>query len=144
MNKYHLVITSSDTFGMAWLQTIIAMANLGAVMKEQTIPKTTFPHMISMTLEAEVPPVPSATLRVFDLDSNREVFAAFVEPKAATFTMESDEPVVDKSTNDGTPWTKDQLDGMEWRTEFKAVMKACEIGGRDREQMTKEYLAKFA
>jgi len=148
MNKYHLVITSSDTFGMAWLQTIIAMANLGAVMKEQTIPKTTFPHMISMTLEAETPPVPSATLRVFDLDSNREVFAAFVEPKAAAFSMEADdsvaETVVDKSTNDGTPWTKEQLDGMNWKTEFKEVMKACEIGGRDREQMTKEYLAKFA
>lgn len=143
MNKYHLVLTSSDTFGMAWLQNIIAMANLGAVMKENTLPKTTFPHLISMTLEAETPPTPSATLRVFEYDTNKEIFAAFVEPKATTFSMENEEDTVDKSTNDGTPWTKEQLDGMDWETEFKEVCKAVGISGRSRDKMTKEYLAKF-
>jgi hypothetical protein len=146
MNKYHLVITSSDTFGMGWLQNIIDMANLGAVMKEGTIPRTSFPHVISMVLEAETPPTPSASLRVFEFESNKEVFAAFVEPVVTGgFSMETeDKETTDKSTNEGKPWTKEQLDSMDWETEFKEVCKSVGITGRSRDKMTKEYLAKFA
>ncbi|MNV92783.1 hypothetical protein D3C71_1874060 [compost metagenome] len=73
------------------------------------------------------------------------MFAAFVEPVAATFSLDADDTtVVDKSTNQGTPWTKEQLDSMDWETEFKEVCKSVEITGRSRDKMTKEYLAKFA
>lgn len=145
MNKYHLHVTSSDSLGLNMIENIIEMANLGAKLKPGTLPSMRFPHSCSLVLEAEVPPVPNATLRVFEYDSCKEVFAAFVEPVAATFSLDTeDAPVVDKSTNQGTPWTKEQLDAMEWETEFKEVCKSVEITGRSRDKMTKEYLAKFS
>lgn len=145
-NKYHLHITSSDSLGLNLIENIIEMANLGATLKPGTLPSMRFPHSCSMELEAEFPPTPRATIRVFEHDSNKEIFAAFVEPVvpvAATFSLDS-EDTVDKSTNMGTPWTKEQLDAMDWETEFKAVCKAVDITGRSRDKMTKEYLAKFA
>lgn len=146
MNKYHIHVTSSDSLGLNMIENIIAMANMGATLKPGTLPSMRFPHSCSMILESETPPIPSATVRVFEFDSNKEIFKAFVEPVAATFSLDVEDVVdtVDKSTNDGTPWTKEQLDAMDWETEFKAVCKAVDITGRSRDKMTKEYLAKFA
>lgn len=144
LNKYHLHVTSSDSLGLNMIENIIKLANQGAYLKHGTLPSMRFPHSCSLEIECETPPVPSATVRVFEHDSNKEVFAVFVEPVAATFSLDNETPVVDKSTNSGTPWTKEQLDGMDWETEFKEVCRAVEITGRSRDKMTKEYLAKFA
>lgn len=143
LNKYHIHVTSSDSLGLNLIENIIAMANLGATLKPGTLPSMRFPHSCSLILESETPPIPSATVRVFEFDSSKEIFKAFVEPVAATFSMDAD-TVVDKSTNDGTPWTKEQLDAMDWESEFKEVCKSVDITGRSRDKMTKEYLAKFA
>lgn len=145
LQKFHLHVTGSDSLGLNFIENIVAMANLGAVIKPGTIPSMRFPHSLSMELESEQPPVPSACVRVFEHDSNKEIFAAFVEPVAATFSMESeDEVVVDKSTNNGTPWTKEQLLAMDFDTELRAVCKSVGITGRSKDKMIKEYLAKFA
>lgn len=147
--KFHLHITGSDSLGLNFIENIVKMANLGAVIKPGTIPAMRFPHSLSMILEAEQPPTPSACIRVFEFNSNKEVFAAFVEPKAATFSMdnedeENNEDEVDKSTNNGTPWTKEQLLAMDFDTELRAVCKSVGITGRSKDKMIKEYLAKFA
>lgn len=140
--SYILHITSSDSLGLNLIENIIEMANLGATLKPQTLPSMRFPHSCSMVLSAETPPTPSAVIRVFEADTNKEVFKAFAQEKeSAIFSL--DTQTVDKSTNDGTPWTKEQLDSMDWATEFKAVCSACGITGRNRDKMTKEYIAKF-
>jgi hypothetical protein len=142
-NKYHLHVTGKDSLGLNFIENLIEMANLGATLKEGTIPNMRFPHSVSLVLEAEQPPVPNACIRVFEYDSCKEVFAAFVEPVASGFSLDTDTPVVDTSTNAGVPWTKDQLEAMEWETEFKKVMTDAGIGGRKRDTMTNAYLAKF-
>lgn len=154
-NKYHLHVTGSDSLGLNFLENVVEMANLGATIKEGTLPAMRFPHSLSMTLEAETPPTPKATLRVFHHDSNKEVYAAFVKPVAATFSTEeaddSDETLdesaksnFDLSTNQGTPWTKEQLDAMEFEGEFREVCRSVGITGRSRDKMTKQYLDKFS
>lgn len=143
-NRYILHITSSDTLGLNLIENIVAMANMGATIKPQTLPSMRFPHSCSMILESDIQPTPSACIRVFDEATNKEIFKAFAQPEAATFSMDTEEPVVDKSTNDGKPWTKEQLDAMDWETEFKQVCKDAGISGRDRKKMTKEYISKFS
>lgn len=143
VKSYHLHVTSTDSLGMNMIENIIKLANAGATLKPGSIPFMRFPHSVSMVMTTDTPPTPSATVRVFEMDTSKEVFAAFVEPVAATFSLDSDD-TVDVSKNGDTPWTKDQLDGMDWETEFKVVCKAVGITGRSRDKMTKEYLAKFA
>lgn len=170
MNTYHINVTSSDTMGFAWIENIIQLANIGAVMKPGTIPYTRFPHSLSMVLEAEVPPTPTATMHVFEVDSNRRVHATLddtiplgsvVAPAptvAAVFSMNEDgdddikedeeeveetteEGEKDLSTNDeGQPWSREDLDAMTW-DQVKAVGKAVGVTGRDREKVIKGYLA---
>lgn len=143
-NKYHIHVTGSDNLGLNFIQNVIELANLGAVLKEDTLPNMRWPHSVSMVLEAEQPPTPSSVVRVFEYDTCKEIYAAFVEPTASTFSMDTtDSSTVNTSLNDGTPWTKEQLDAMEWETEFKKVMADAEIGGRKRDTMTNAYLAKF-
>lgn len=142
--KYHLHITGSDPLGFNWLENVIEMAALGAKIKEGTMPYMKFPHSVSMVLEADAPPTPSAVIRVFEYDTNKELKAKFIEAKAAEFSMDAG-PDISLATNDkGEPWTKEELDAMDWETEFKAVCKAVGITGRSRDKMTKEYLAKAA
>lgn len=142
MNKYHIHVTSKDSLGMNMIENIIELANMGATMKEGTLPAMRFPHSCSMVIEADEPPTPSAVMRVFEYDTNKEIFPAFVAPKAVGFTTEVE--VVDKSTNNGTPWTKEQLDAMEWETEFKAVMNSVGITGKQRRKMTLDYISKYS
>ncbi len=136
--KYHLHITSSDNLGMNLIENVIEMAALGAVMKPGTIPSMRFPQSVSMVLESDTPPTPKPCIRVFEYDGNKEVFASYVEPVVAKFSTEVDD------ANETTHFTKEQLDAMEWESEFKEVCKAVGITGRSRDKMTKEYLAKFA
>lgn len=141
MTKYKLHITGSDSIGLNFVENVVAMANLGAIIEPGTYPTMRFPHGVTMTLEAETPPTPTACIRVFDAETNKEVFAAFIEPTAATFSMDTD--VVDKSTNAGVPWTKEQLLTMDFQTELRAVCEAVGVTGRSKDKMIKEYLAKF-
>lgn len=141
--KYHLHITGSDSLGLNFIENIVEMANLGATIKEGTLPMMRFPHSLSMVIEAEQPPMPRSTVRVFEYDSCKEIHAVFVEAKASEFSMEEDKVEVDISTNSGTPWTKEQLDAMDFEGEFRKVCGAVGVTGRSRDKMTKEYLAKF-
>lgn len=141
MTRYKLHITGSDSIGLNFVENVVAMANLGAIIEPGTYPTMRFPHGVTMILEAETPPTPSAVIRVFDAETNKEVFAAFIEPTAATFSMDTD--VVDKSTNAGIPWTKEQLLAMDFQTELRAVCEAVGVTGRSKDKMIKEYLAKF-
>lgn len=144
VRKYHIYVTSVDSLGFNLIENIIEMANLGAVLKPGTLPIMRFPHSCSMYLESAVTPTPRAGIRVFEYDTNKEVFAAFVEPKAATFDMNADEEkVVDLSTNQGTPWTREQLLGMDFNTELRAVCESVGVTGRSKDKMIKEYLAKY-
>lgn len=144
MTTYKLHITGSDSIGLNFVENVVAMANLGAVIEPGTYPTMRFPHGVTMVLESETPPTPSAVIRVFDAETCKEVFAAFIEPKAAEFSMESEDTVVvDKSTNAGVPWTKEQLLAMDFQTELRAVCEAVGVTGRGKDKMIKEYLAKF-
>lgn len=144
MTKYKLHITGSDSIGLNFVENVVAMANLGAIIEPGTYPTMRFPHGVTMVLESETPPTPSAVIRVFDADTNKEVFAAFIEPVAVGFSMDSDDSVtVDKSTNAGVPWTKEQLLAMDFQTELRAVCEAVGVTGRSKDKMIKEYLAKF-
>ena len=142
-NKYKLHITGSDSLGLNFVENIVDMANLGARITPGTYPTMRFPHGVSMVLEAETPPTPSACIRVFEFESNKELFAAFVQPVAAEFSLETEDEV-DKSTNGGTPWTKEQLLEMDFDSELRAVCKSVGITGRSKDKMIKEYLSKFA
>lgn len=147
VKSYHLHVTSTDSLGMNMIENVIKLANAGATLKPGSIPFMRFPHSVSMVITTDTPPTPSATVRVFEMDTNKEVFAAFVPKVAASFSLDTEdevETVVDVSKNGETPWTKEQLDAMDWETEFKEVCKSVGITGRSRDKMTKEYLAKFA
>lgn len=142
--KYHIHVTSKDPFGFNMIENIIELAKRGATIKPDTLPFMSFPHSTSMVLETDEAPTPTAFMRWFEYDTNKEVYATFVEAKAAEFSMDA-EPDISLATNDkGEPWTKEQLDAMDWETEFKAVCKSVGITGRSRDKMTKEYLAKAA
>jgi len=141
VKSYHLHVTSSDSLGMNLIENIIELAGKGATLKPGTIPFMRFPHSVSMVITTDTPPLPTAFCRVFELDSSKEVHAVFVEKAAATFSMEStDEDTVDVGKNGDTPWTKEQLDAMDWEKEFKEVCKAVGITGRYRDKMTKAYV----
>lgn len=142
--KYHLHVTSKDPLGFNMIENIIELAAQGAVLKEGTMPYMRFPHSVSMVIETDTPPTPSAFVRVFEYDTNKELKAKFIEAKAAEFSMDAG-PDISLATNDrGEPWSKEELDAMDWETEFKAVCKAVGITGRSRDKMTREYLAKAA
>ena len=142
MNRYHLVITGADPVGFQFINNVIEMAALGAVLKEGTIPFMGFPRTVSMTLDAELPPTPTASIRVFEEGTNKEIHATLHETKgpAATFSMEEK----DLSTqDDGTPWTRELLDSLTW-DEVKAIGKSVGVTGRDREKVIKGYLEKVS
>lgn len=142
--KFKVLISTSDFLGMSFIENVIKVANMGGVLEEGSVPYMRFPHRCTMVVTGQHP-IPNSNVRVFDYETNKEVFAAFVEPTVATFSMDAeDDVVVDKSTNNGTPWTREQLDSMDWKTEFKEVCKDAGIGGRDREKMTKEYISKYS
>lgn len=139
LNTYHIQVGSADHLGMGMIHEIVRIAGLGGVMTPGSVPFMRFPHRVHMTLVAETPPMPSATTRVFDAETKREIFADEVKvvTVAAKFSMSEDGEDTDR-------YTKEQLDAMDWETEFKAVCKAAGITGRSRDKMTKEYLSKVA
>lgn len=145
MATYEIHVTGSDPVGFNFLDNVVEMASKGAKIKEGQMPFLKFPHRCTMVLEAEEAPTPTAFIRVFHEDTKKEVYAkkieaVKVEQPDGTFSVEIDPAV---ATNDkGEPWTKEQLDAMSW-DELKLVVKAATgQSGRDRQKLTREYLAK--
>jgi hypothetical protein len=150
MNKYIIHVTSADNLGLAFLQDVVKIANLGATLQEGTLPSLRFPQIASFVLEAEQPPETKASVRVYDFDSKQEIVNVPLAV-AASFSMEEldeGEPetkgeVVD--TPEGfVALSKEALDALEFDTEFRAEVAKVGVKGRSRDKMTKEYLAKTA
>lgn len=173
MNKFHIHVTSSDSLGMNLIENVIQLANLGAVMKPGTIPAMRFPHSVSMILEAEDAPYTSACIRVFEFDSNQEIknpkpvesivsvgFSMDEEEKIDEEEVEEEDKVIEEVIEEVIEdkvieeeevivdkpkvYTKEELQAMDFETEFREVCKAVGVVGRGRDKMTKEYLEKVA
>lgn len=165
--KYEIHLTSKDMFGQDVVDNLLEMGKLGAVKKEGTFAHMKFPYTVYLELEADEPPMPSAQVRVFDY-KKKEVFAKALEEQrkekekaekkeakkqesveAANFSTEQEEEDNDSdkslATNDaGEPWTKEQLEDLDWPTFKKALKQSFGITGRNRPQMQKQYLDKVA
>ena len=165
--EYEVHITSKDTFGHDVVDQLLRFGKYDNVqVKQGTLPHLKFPFTVYLTLESDEAPMPSAQVRVFDY-KKREVFAnvlmeelkkkeKLAEKEAkkadgegkANFSVEQEEKEEDNSAlalnPAGEPWTKEQLDDLEWDT-FKKVMKVSfDIKGRDRQKMTRTYLEAVA
>lgn len=151
--KYEVHVSGKDALGSNIIEEVLALGALGAKQKEGQLNLLKFPFRMVFEVEAEEPPMPSAQRRVFDA-KKKEVFATVLQAQAkkeekkvenkevANFSVEQEveEPEVDLSTNDaGEPWTKEQLEDLDWDT-FKAVVATKDVRGRARDKMTKQYL----
>lgn len=143
--KYEIHVGSADHIGMGMINGIIEVAALGGKLKEGSIPYMRFPYMTVMTLEADEPPMPTPSMRVFEAESKKEVHAVMVQAKQSEFSMElEDTPKVDLSLNGDRPWSKEELEAMDFDNEFKPVMAAAGITGKKRALMQNNYLKKYA
>lgn len=126
---YRIIIGSPNTIGSGVLESVVELAKLGAVLEEGIVHRLNFPYHVQMILESEEAPTPTASIRVFDLETLEEVKVKQPEPKvAATFST-------------GIP-TKEELDAMEW-TELQDLARAAGITGKQRNKVTAAYLATF-
>lgn len=144
MALYEIHIASADMLGFGMIDSIIEYAGKGAVRKEGVLPVMKFPFQIVMTHETEEEPVPTPTCRVFNMDDKarevriKKVEVVKVEQEGGGFSMEVD-PVFATDDN-GKRFTKESLEALSWE-DFKNILKADNISGRDRQKMTKQYLA---
>lgn len=131
--KYQLIVKCGNSLGMGWLETIVALANQGAVVKEGVMPMMRFPHTCYMEIESEEDPIATPFVRVFREDKS-EVFIVKegADEVVGGFSMDVDTSV---------KRTKEELDALEWNT-FKEVCKTVGVKGRDRNLMSAQYLAK--
>ena len=153
--EYEIHITSKDTFGHDVVDQLLRFGKYDNVqVKQGTLPHLKFPFTVYLTLEADEAPMPSAQVRVFDY-KKREVFAnvlaeelkkkeKLAEKEAkANFSVEQEDKEEDNSAlalnPAGEPWTKEQLDDLEWSV-FKRVMSTKDVKGRDRQRMSRQYL----
>lgn len=155
--KYEVHVSSKDMFGHDVVDMLLHFGSLGAKVKEGTFPRMKFPYSVILELEAEEPPMPSGQVRVFDY-KNKEIFANVLldqlrekekaaEKEAGNFSVEQKEEEIDNSlalNPEGNPWTKEQLEDLEWDVFKKVVKQAFGITGRDRLKMTRQYLDKVA
>ena len=153
MPLYSVHVNSKDQFGQDLVDNLLWLGSLGAKQKEGSFSKLSFPFRVQLELEADEPPMPSATVKVYDY-KNKEIFATVLQAQAKKedkkaeavhFSVDQEEdkvPSVDMSlalNDEGKPWTKEQLDDLDWDT-FKAVTATQNITGRSRDKMTKQYL----
>lgn len=155
--KYEVHVSSKDMFGHDVVDMLLHFGSLGAKVKEGTFPRMKFPYSVILELEAEEPPMPSGQVRVFDY-KNKEIFANVLldqlrekekaaEKEVGNFSVEQKEEEIDNSlalNPEGNPWTKEQLEDLEWDVFKKVVKQAFGITGRDRLKMTRQYLDKVA
>lgn len=143
--KYELWVGCNNIIGHGWLEKIVEMANIGATLKEGVLPSMKFPYSAIMEIEAEEEPTATPEMRVFREDKTevyiKKIEAVKVEQEDGSFSMEIDPALATNDNNE--PWTKEQLDAMEWK-DVKIIFKAAGITGRDRELITRQYLAKSA
>jgi hypothetical protein len=136
--KYDIWINSSDQLGFNMLENVVAMANLGATLKEGYLPIMRFPFSCQMVLETDVAPTPTPSIRIFE-ESGAEL--KYVPPEivlnTASFSLELEEqkPMV--------VHTKESLASLEFDA-FREVCKAVGVKGRDRNLMSRQYLEKVA
>lgn len=143
--KYEVHVGSSDHIGMGMINGIVEVAAMGGKVKEGTIPYMRFPYMTIMEVELDQPPMPKPSMRVFESVSRKEVHAVMVQAKQAEFTMElEDAPKVKLDLNGDRPWTKEELEAMDFDNEFKPVMAAAGITGKKRALMQTKYLNKYS
>jgi hypothetical protein len=143
---YEIHVTSSDPLGINFIRNIVDIAKKGGDFKENEVVRLAFPHHCKMILESDVEPIPDPQHRVFEVESGKEVRikkieATPVQTEGGAFIMEVDPALA--TTDSGARYTKEQLDALDWN-EFKIVLKADEITGRDRNKMTTQYLANSA
>lgn len=144
MALYEIHIASADMLGFGMIDSIIEYANKGAVRKEGVLPNMKFPWQIILTHETEEEPVPTPTVRVFNMDDKarevriKKIEVVKVEQEGGGFSMEVDPKFA--TDDEGKRFTKEALEALSW-DDFKNVLKADGITGRNRLQMTKQYLA---
>ena len=155
--KYEVHVSSKDMFGHDVVDMLLHFGSLGAKVKEGTFPRMKFPYSVILELEAEETPMPSGQVRVFDY-KNKEIFANVLldqlrekekaaEKEGGNFSVEQKEEEIDNSlalNPEGNPWTKEQLEDLEWDIFKKVVKQAFGITGRDRLKMTRQYLDKVS
>jgi len=155
--KYEVHVSSKDMFGHDVVDMLLHFGSLGAKVKEGTFPRMKFPYSVILELEAEETPMPSGQVRVFDY-KNKEIFANVLldqlrekekaaEKEGGNFSVEQKEEEIDNSlalNPEGNPWTKEQLEDLEWDVFKKVVKQAFGITGRDRLKMTRQYLDKVS
>lgn len=129
--KYQLIVKCGNSLGFGWLEQIVELANQGAKLQEGVMQALRFPHTCYMEIESDVEPIATPFIRVFREDKS-EVFIIKEEEETGSGDGFSMDLTVRK--------TKEELDALEW-DEFKALLKANGIGGRDRNKMTNQYLA---
>lgn len=132
MANYELHVGAGDALGYGLIENVIHLASLGAITKPGTFPRMHFPHRLTMVIETDEPLYSTPQYRVFDTDNAmKEMIEGVVEPVAAVFSTD---------LGDTAKLTKDALEALQWE-DFKTECKKYSIGGRDRAQMTKKYLA---
>lgn len=144
--KYEIHVGSADHIGMGMINGIIEVAAMGGRLKEGTIPYMRFPYMTVMVVESETPPTPTPSMRVFEADTRKEVHAVLLQAKESEFSMDLDDdsPKVKLDLNGDRPWTKEELEAMDFDNEFKPVMAASGISGKKRVLMMNKYLSKYS
>lgn len=51
MNEYKILVTGNDSLGYNFMQNVIELANLGAVLEDNKVPALRFPHSAWMYLQ---------------------------------------------------------------------------------------------
>lgn len=53
MNEYLVLVTGSDSIGYSFMQNVIELANMGAVLEDNKVPALRFPHSCWMYLRTK-------------------------------------------------------------------------------------------
>ena len=110
MNTYKVTVKGTDPIGLQWLKNVAKVAALGGTIEERFHFRTTFPHEVTMIVETDT------SLRLeTDMSEGIIVYPVMVAK------------------------TRKEMEEMDWES-FKRECRAWGIGGRSREQMTRQYM----
>lgn len=113
MNKYEIFITGNDILGFDFINKIVKYANLGAVISDEEIPR---------------------------VKNFPQTVRMYIETEQAL----KEEPGVRLAAyREVIPYTKEELDGMEWST-LKEVCAKVNLSGRARDKLVRQYLSVMA
>lgn len=112
MNKYEVFITGNDIMGYDFINKVVKYANMGAVISEEEIPR---------------------------VKNFPQTVRLYLETELAL----KEEPGVRLAAyREVVPYTKEELDDMEWET-LKEICRKVDITGRDRSKLVRDYLAEM-